>query len=59
MSSIFKWFSGDFESSGGLATFIRAKAASDVGVRIRALTDAGLSYLDYDWSLNDTARVSS
>jgi len=34
-------------------------AASDVAIRIRALTDAGLSYLDYDWSLNDTARVSS
>jgi hypothetical protein len=24
-----------------------------------SLTDAGLSYLGYDWSLNDTARVSS
>ena len=59
VSSIFKWFAGDFESSGGVAAFIRAKAASDVAVRIRALTDAGLSYLDYDWSLNDTARVSS
>jgi uncharacterized membrane protein YdjX (TVP38/TMEM64 family) len=59
VSSIFKWFAGDFEGSGGVAAFIRAKAASDVAVRIRALTDAGLSYLDYDWSLNDTARVSS
>jgi len=59
VSSIFKWFAGDFESSGGVPAFIRAKAASDVAVRIRALTDAGLSYLDYDWSLNDTARVSS
>jgi Protein of unknown function, DUF547/SNARE associated Golgi protein len=59
VSSIFKWFAGDFESSGGVAAFIRAKAASDVAVRIRALTDAGLSYLDYNWSLNDTARVSS
>jgi hypothetical protein len=34
-------------------------AASDVAIRIRALTDAGLSYLDYDWSLDDTVRVSS
>jgi uncharacterized membrane protein YdjX (TVP38/TMEM64 family) len=59
VSSIFKWFAGDFESSGGVAAFIRAKAAADVAARIRALTDAGLSYLDYDWSLNDTARVSS
>jgi hypothetical protein len=30
-----------------------------VAGRIRSLTDAGLSYLGYDWSLNDTARVSS
>jgi hypothetical protein len=59
VSSIFKWFAGDFESSGGVAAFIRAKAASDVAARIRTLTDAGLSYLDYDWSLNDTARASS
>ena len=59
VSSIFKWFAGDFESSGGVAAFIRAKAPSDVAVRIRALTDAGLSYLDYGWSLNDTARVAS
>jgi uncharacterized membrane protein YdjX (TVP38/TMEM64 family) len=35
------------------------KAPSDVAGRVRALTDAGLSYLDYDWSLNDTARVAS
>jgi len=27
--------------------------------RIHLLTDAGLSYLDYDWSLNDAARASS
>lgn len=59
VSSIFKWFAGDFESSGGVAAFIRAKAPSDVAGRVRALTDAGLSYLDYDWSLNDTARVAS
>lgn len=59
VSSIFKWFARDFEGSGGVAAFIRAKAGPEVATRIRALTDAGLSYLDYDWSLNDTARVSS
>lgn len=58
VSSIFKWFARDFEGSGGVAAFIRAKAGPEVATRIRALTDAGLSYLDYDWSLNDTARVS-
>ena len=56
MSSIFKWFAGDFEASGGVAAFIRAKSSPDVAARLGALTDAGLSYLDYDWSLNDTER---
>ena len=55
-SSIFKWFAGDFAASGGVAAFIRAKSNPDVAARLGALTDAGLSYLDYDWSLNDTAR---
>ncbi len=59
VGSIFKWFAGDFEGWGGAAAFIRAKAVSEVAMRIRGLTDAGLSYLDYDWSLNPTARVSS
>jgi uncharacterized membrane protein YdjX (TVP38/TMEM64 family) len=57
-SSIFKWFAGDFSASGGVAAFIRAKSSPDVAARLGALTDAGLSYLDYDWSLNDTARSS-
>ena len=58
VSSIFKWFAGDFSASGGVAAFIRAKSRPDVAARLGALTDAGLSYLDYDWSLNDTARSS-
>jgi uncharacterized membrane protein YdjX (TVP38/TMEM64 family) len=57
-SSIFKWFAGDFAASGGVAAFIRAKSSPDVAARLGALTDAGLSYLDYDWTLNDTARTS-
>ena len=55
-SSIFKWFAGDFAASGGVAAFIRAKSSPGVAAQLGALTDAGLSYLDYDWSLNDTAR---
>jgi len=58
VSSIFKWFAGDFSASGGVAAFIRARSSPDVAARLGALTDAGLSYLDYDWSLNDTARSS-
>ena len=56
VSSIFKWFAGDFSASGGVAAFIRAKARPELRERLGALTDAGLSYLDYDWSLNDTTR---
>jgi len=56
VSSIFKWFAGDFAASGGVAAFIRAKSSPGSDARLGALTDAGLSYLDYDWSLNDTAR---
>jgi hypothetical protein len=58
VSSIFKWFAGDFAASGGVAAFIRAKSSPAVAARLGALTDAGLSYLDYDWSLNDIARSS-
>ncbi len=58
VSSIFKWFVGDFSVSGGVAAFIRARSSPVVAARLGALTDAGLSYLDYDWSLNDTARSS-
>ena len=56
VSSIFKWFSGDFDAVGGVSTFIRTKADPSVAARIAGLTDAGLSYLGYDWSLNDRAR---
>ena len=58
VSSIFKWFAGDFSASGGVAAFIRAKVGPELSAKLGALTDAGLSYLDYDWSLNDTARSS-
>jgi len=59
VSSIFKWFAADFDAGHGVAAFIRAKASPEVRARLRLLTDVGLSYLDYDWSLNDTARVAS
>ena len=59
VSVIFKWFAADFAAGGGVAAFIRAKAPPEIRERIRFLTDAGLSYLDYDWSLNDTARAGS
>ena len=30
--------------------------ALDEAARVAGLTEAGLSYLEYDWSLNDSAR---
>ena len=56
VSSIFKWFGGDFAGAGGVAPFIRAKADPALAPEVTGLTDAGLSYLPYDWSLNDAAR---
>jgi membrane protein DedA with SNARE-associated domain len=56
VSSIFKWFAADFAAAGGVAAFIRSRAEPGLGARLARLEDTGLSYLDYDWSLNDTAR---
>ena len=56
VSSIFNWFGGDFTASGGVAAFLRAKSGPEAAAKLGALTDAGLSYLSYDWSLNDAAR---
>lgn len=57
VSSIFKWFRDDFAPAGGALAFIRAKAGPELAPRLAGLTDAGLAYLDYDWSLNDTKRA--
>ena len=57
VSSIFKWFGEDFESTGGVAAFVRKAAPADVQAKLPKLTDSGISYLDYDWSLNDAART--
>jgi len=56
VSSIFKWFRDDFAQAGGVAAFMRAHADPAVRSKIIGLTDGGLSYLAYDWSLNDLAR---
>jgi hypothetical protein len=54
--SIFKGFGDDFGVVGGVSRFILTKADPNVAARIAGLTDADLSHLEYDWSLNDTAR---
>jgi hypothetical protein len=57
VSSIFKWFREDFAPAGGVVAFIRAKAGPELAPRLAGLTDARLTYLDYDWSLNDSKRA--
>ena len=57
VSSIFKWFVEDFAPAGGVTQFIKRSAAGPLAGQIAGLSDRGLSYLDYDWSLNDAARA--
>ncbi len=52
VSSIFKWFEGDFESQGGVTRFISQHVTPS---RQKSLKDFGgkLKYLDYNWDLNE------
>ena len=47
LSKIFKWFESDFDDAGGLITFIQPY------VSIPISKSAKISYLSYDWSLNE------
>lgn len=51
LSKIFSWFSGDFTKTGSLIDFLNQY----VPVKIQA--DAEISYMPYDWSLNEGAEV--
>lgn len=55
VSSIFKWFSEDFEAEAGS---VRAYIEPYLTEQQRALLrpDARIRYLDYDWTLNDAKR---
>lgn len=55
VSTIFKWFAEDF--TPGVVEFIRAHVEPARASQLAGLTPGGLSYLDYDWSLNDAARA--
>ena len=50
LSSIFKWFRGDFEAA---APSLSAYVAPFVGETPAALDGFDIAFLDYDWSLND------
>lgn len=47
LSKIFSWFGGDFKESGGVRKFV------DEHTDIRISKDAEVSYLSYDWTLNE------
>lgn len=47
VSKIFSWFKGDFTRNGSLADFINQYAKTKLD------KDAKISYVDYDWSLNE------
>jgi hypothetical protein len=45
---LFKWYGGDFSKNGATVRgFINAHS------RIKIKPDAKISYLDYDWGLNE------
>jgi hypothetical protein len=50
LSRIFSWFGGDFRKNGSLVEFINRYA------RIPLKEDADISYLPYDWDLNDARK---
>ena len=47
LSKIFSWFSGDFKKHGTLIEFINQYS------KVKLDAEADLSYMDYDWSLNE------
>lgn len=47
ISKIFKWYKSDFDPSGGVVEFISKYQEKKPNPKVK------LSYLDYDWNLND------
>ncbi|WP_422857758.1 DUF547 domain-containing protein [Flagellimonas sp. S174] len=47
LSRIFKWYKGDFTENGSLLEYINQYLDNPINEK------ASISYLDYDWSLND------
>lgn len=47
ISSIFSWFKGDFTKNGSLIDFLNLYS------KVKLKPSASISYLDYDWNLNE------
>jgi len=52
ISLIFKWYSGDFEASGGIKPFL-ARFAPSEWVELIRKPDTKLEFKPYNWDLND------
>ncbi|MCH8158004.1 MAG: DUF547 domain-containing protein, partial [Nitrospinae bacterium] len=50
LSSIFNWFEKDFESRGGVLKFLQLYVSS---ANRKVLENPRVSYLDYNWKLNE------
>ena len=57
VSSIFRWFRGDFDAAGGVVKWIQAHAGPETRAKVQGLENRGISYLNYNWTLNDQARL--
>lgn len=57
ISSIFRWFEEDFKAAGGVPAWILAHADPETRKEVVGFGEKGLSYLKYDWTLNDSARL--
>lgn len=51
ISSIFKWFKGDFTKEGSLLEFLQKHSPTPIS------NDADIEFLDYDWRLNDSSTL--
>jgi Protein of unknown function, DUF547 len=58
VSSIFKWYSGDFESAGGLKPFLARFAPASTAGFLRE-PNAKIEFQTYNWGLNDAADLGS
>jgi hypothetical protein len=59
LSRIFDWFEADFEASGGVLAFVARYAPADAREWLEGNgAGASVSFLDYDWRLNDLAEIS-
>ncbi len=54
LSPIFNWFEDDFKSSGGVLNFIKPYVLSKYK-HILENAKYSISYMDYNWSINDSS----